>query len=96
MSESDGNETVRMVISGRVQGVGFRYFTRRAARQLGLVGWVRNLASGEVEARVSGEPSTLETFRQRLCQGPPGSRVDSVDESRLAVASDWSDFRIVY
>jgi acylphosphatase len=84
-----------MVISGRVQGVGFRYFTRRAATRLGLIGWVKNLPGGDVEVRVTGAPPALEALRQQLRQGPAGSRVDEICESDLATA-DWTGFEIVF
>ena len=96
MSEAGTDRAVRMVISGRVQGVGFRYFTRHAAERLALVGWVKNLPSGEVEVRVTGAPPTLDVFRQRLRQGPPGSRVDRLAESELAAAGDWTRFEITF
>ncbi len=96
MVGAEADQSLRIVISGRVQGVAFRYFTRGAARQLDLVGWVKNLPGGEVEVRVTGPPSTLESFRQRLRQGPPGSRVDSLSESELAAAEEWTDFQIAY
>lgn len=87
---------VRMVISGRVQGVSFRYFTRREAQRLGLVGQVRNLPSGEVEVRAQGEAEALELFRQRLRHGPPASRVDDIVESPLAAPEEWQGFEITY
>ncbi len=96
MSEAGTDRSVRMVISGRVQGVGFRYFTRRAAQQLGLVGWVNNLPGGEVEVRVTGASATLEALRRRLRRGPRGSRVDALAESQLAAAEDWLDFQIAF
>ena len=65
----------RYLISGRVQGVGFRYFVRRAAGRLGVTGWVRNLASGEVEAEGQGAEEVLEMFEVELRRGPPGSLV---------------------
>ena len=95
-STKQGHRAVRIVVSGRVQGVSFRYFTRQEARRLGLVGWVRNLATGEVEVRVAGEPAVLEEFRQRLWQGPPASRVDNLDESELMAGDDWQEFEITY
>ena len=69
---------LRYLIEGRVQGVGFRYFTRRSARQLGLAGYVRNLPDGSVEAVARGTDEALAAFEKSLEQGPPGSRVDSV------------------
>lgn len=65
-------------ISGRVQGVGFRYATRRAAKQYGLSGWVRNCPNGTVETTATGTTGSLDAFEQWLRQGPPGAHVDNV------------------
>lgn len=69
----------RFVVSGRVQGVGFRYFVLREAQALGLVGWVRNLVSGEVEVVAAGDEASLATLEGRLWQGPPHARVAAVE-----------------
>ena len=68
----------RYLIEGRVQGVGFRHFTRKAARELGLSGFVRNLPDGSVEAVAAGPGEALEALERHLRQGPPASRVDTV------------------
>ncbi len=65
-------------ITGRVQGVGFRYFAQSEARRLGLSGWVRNRREGTVEVLAQGPLDRLELFEQRLCQGPGTARVDAV------------------
>lgn len=96
MSQAETVRAVRMVISGRVQGVGFRYFTRRAAASLGLLGWVRNLPSGDVEVRVRGPRPSLQAFRAELERGPSGARVDDLVESELAAADSWERFEIVF
>lgn len=96
MSGPQQERSVQLLISGRVQGVGFRYYTLAAARRLGLVGWVKNLPGGEVEVRVTGPGSTLEALRRELRQGPPGSRVDALEETALESPSAWTEFRIVY
>ena len=67
-------------ISGRVQGVGFRWFVREEARRLGLSGWVGNLASGDVEVQAGGERSSLERLRRALHVGPTGARVDDMHD----------------
>ena len=67
-------------VSGRVQGVGFRWFIATEANRLGLRGWVRNIADGSVELRAEGPPNVLQTFRRRVEQGPPGARVSNVVE----------------
>jgi len=84
----------RIVISGKVQGVGFRWFTRRAARELGLAGRVRNLPDGRVEVEAAGEPGRLDDFRARLRQGPPGARVAGLEEQELSPVPDWDGFVI--
>ena len=71
----NSNQAVRVLVSGRVQGVGFRYFVQTRARQYGLCGYVRNLPDGGVEALAAGERVQLEAFVQDLQQGPPASRV---------------------
>lgn len=70
--------TVIFTIRGRVQGVGFRWFTTNAARALGLAGWVRNLPDGSVEALAVGEASALAELENALRVGPAGSHVESV------------------
>ena len=65
-------------VSGRVQGVAFRWETRRRADALGLAGWVRNLADGRVEVWVEGEPDDVETMATWLDGGPPAARVDDL------------------
>jgi acylphosphatase len=69
----------RYLISGRVQGVGFRYFTEAAAAREGLHGWVRNLPDGRVEINVEGEAEAVERFERNVRHGPPGARVSGVD-----------------
>jgi acylphosphatase len=65
-------------VSGRVQGVGFRYFAQDAARREGLTGYVTNLADGRLEVVVEGEAESLERFERVLRQGPSRSRVEHV------------------
>ena len=68
----------RFVVSGRVQGVGFRYFTQDTARREGVTGWVRNLPDGGVEALVEGEAEAVTRVERALRTGPRGARVDRV------------------
>ena len=72
--------TLHVRISGRVQGVGFRWFVREEARRLGLSGWVTNLPSGDVEVEAGGERSSLERLRGALQVGPSGAQVDEVQD----------------
>jgi acylphosphatase len=68
----------RLVVSGRVQGVAFRQSTVDAARRLGVVGWVRNLDDGRVEAVAEGERRQVEALLTWCRHGPPLARVDDV------------------
>lgn len=72
------SEVLRIVVNGRVQGVGFRDYTARIGNRLGLAGWVRNLPGGEVEILVKVTPSGKEPFLSALRKGPPTSRVEEI------------------
>ena len=69
----------RFVVSGRVHGVGFRFFTQATAMRENLHGWVRNLPNGRVEAAAEGEADAIERFERALRHGPPGARVEDLD-----------------
>ena len=71
-------------IAGRVQGVGFRWWTLGVARDLNLDGWVRNAPDGSVEVAARGPQAKLSELRLRLSQGPPAARVESVREVELS------------
>jgi acylphosphatase len=73
-----GRRTVRVRIEGRVQGVGFRYWTEAAATGLGLDGWVRNRRDGGVEAVFSGAAQDVAEMIERCRRGPSAARVDAV------------------
>ena len=81
-------------ISGRVQGVGFRYFAERAAARLSLGGYVKNCSDGTVEVYAIGESTALEAFRLQLADGPRGARVLGIDESDEAVNDRYRIFMI--
>ncbi|WP_144785851.1 acylphosphatase [Microbacterium sp. BH-3-3-3] len=71
--------TATMTVSGRVQGVGFRYSLQVEAERLGVGGWVRNRRDGSVEAFLAGDPDAVETVIAWAHDGPAGARVDDVD-----------------
>jgi len=66
-------------ITGRVQGVGFRWFVRERADALGLAGWVKNRSDGSVELLVSGDALASEQFLAAVRRGPPHARVDAIE-----------------
>jgi len=78
---SDERETRRFLVSGRVQGVGFRWFVEREAATLGLTGWVRNREDGRVEVLATGTRPQLAALYRRLHEGPRAARVDEVSAS---------------
>jgi len=86
----------RFIVSGRVQGVGFRYFAIRAARQAGVVGTVRNLSDGNVEAVVEGTAEAVANFRAELERGPSYSSVASVDEFEMRPTGRYTAFDVVF
>jgi acylphosphatase len=73
---------VRLVITGVVQGVSFRWYARLEAERLRLSGWVRNLPTGEVEAVAEGPAADVDAFVTWCRHGPPSARVDRVDATR--------------
>lgn len=81
-------------MSGRVQGVGFRFFADEAARVEGLSGWVRNLPDGRVEAMVEGDLESVERFGRQLARGPGGARVDRIETSEEAPDGRGRPFEI--
>ncbi len=85
---------VRLVIHGRVQGVGFRYFALRQAQALGVAGHASNHASGTVEIEAEGDPGPMDRFVEAMKQGPQSSRVDRVDEDWDEGPSRHRSFRI--
>ncbi len=72
------------LVSGVVQGVGFRYFVHRRALGLALSGWVRNLPDGRVEVVAQGPPGDLASLEVAIARGPPHSHVNNVDKSDIS------------
>lgn len=86
--------TIRLRIGGRVQGVGFRDALGREAERLGVTGWVRNRADGDVEAVVQGGDAALAALTAWARRGPPAARVERVDSGAPAPehARDYARF----
>jgi acylphosphatase len=84
----------RFYIGGRVQGVGFRWFTKDAATRAGVTGWVRNLPDGRVEAYVEGDAQAVTRVEAALRSGPRGSRVKTVAVEDEDAAGSYTDFSI--
>jgi acylphosphatase len=84
----------RLVIGGRVQGVGFRYFTQEIALREGVTGWVRNRSDGCVEVYIEGEAETVTRVERLLRRGPPSARVDGVHVEIELPTGRYSEFVI--
>jgi len=84
----------RALVSGSVQGVGFRYSARREALRLGVSGWVRNLDDGDVEIWAEGDGAALADFREWLQEGPPGASIRSVDSQKAEPLGSYATFSI--
>ncbi|MHC1566895.1 MAG: acylphosphatase [Candidatus Syntropharchaeia archaeon] len=87
---------VHVYVSGRVQGVFFRHFTRSEAISLGLTGWVKNLRDGRVEVVAEGEEEDLQKFLDRLREGPRGAMVKGMEVTWEPYRGDMDRFEIVY
>ena len=94
---TEDKQAKRYFVSGNVQGVGFRFFTQRAAERLQLSGYTRNLPDGRVEAYAVGTPDQLAKFRSILERGPLGATVSEVKEEQAAVDPNYEEgFGITY
>jgi acylphosphatase len=87
-------KAIRFLVSGLVQGVGYRFFAVRAARGLGISGFARNLPDGRVEVVAQGSEDALGRFEEALRLGPPGGRVQAVEPSDAALDKALDDFEI--
>jgi acylphosphatase len=83
-----GEMTVHVIVTGRVQGVGYRYATAEQAHQLELAGWVRNLADGRVEALLHGDEDAVRGLIQWMHKGPDMARVDDICITPSITAGD--------
>ncbi len=83
-------------VSGRVQGVGFRYTTQRVGARLGLDGWVRNQHDGTVQVHVQGAADVVDRFIEFLKEGPPAARVIGVEVSEVSADTDLTGFSVTY
>ena len=92
----NNKKRVKLLISGRVQGVGFRASTRSRARKLGLKGWVRNLRNGKVKAVAEGEKEDLEKFIEWAKEGPFTAKVTDIEVNFEEYKGDFNNFSIEY
>ena len=84
MASAPAEMTVQFIVSGAVQGVGYRYFVLHRAGLLGIGGWARNLPDGRVEVLAQGSPESLALMESALREGPPHARVSDVERSQIS------------
>ncbi|MDD3718601.1 MAG: acylphosphatase [Actinomycetota bacterium] len=87
---------VRVIVSGRVQGVYYRAYAVDEARELGLTGWVKNIPGGRVEAVFEGEEEAVRRMVDWCWKGSPSSRVESVEVFREEATGEYSSFTVAY
>jgi acylphosphatase len=90
----DGVVRLEATVRGRVQGVGFRYYVLRLARQLGLAGWVANDPDGSVRTVAEGSEAAIDQLDDALRAGPPGAIVDDVLAVRMPGSGTFDGFAI--
>jgi acylphosphatase len=88
--------TLKYIVSGRVQGVGFRWFTLNSAQMIGIKGYVKNRANGTVEIVARGTDEQLERFLMDIKKGPSFSRVDEIKTEVLPDEHLYHRFEITY
>lgn len=91
-----GNIRVRLIVSGRVQGVWFRDSTRKKANEINIHGWVRNKADGTVEVLAEGDEKDVSELVEWCHQGPPHARVSGVIKKEESYSGEFNSFDIVF
>lgn len=87
---------VHLIISGRVQGVGFRFYTRDIAMETGVKGWVKNLKNGSVEAVAEGSPAEIKEFLKRIKEGYLGRNISHIEEREEPYSGEFISFDITF
>jgi acylphosphatase len=93
---SNPTKAFTAIVSGYVQGVGFRYYTRSMANRLGVRGYVQNLPDGTVKVVCEGNPAAASQMEKWLRQGPPSARVTHVEVTHHSAASGYPAFTVEF
>jgi acylphosphatase len=94
MADTGARRRLDATVTGRVQGVGFRWFVLREAMELGLDGWVANTQNGSVRCVAEGPDDRLEALLERLREGPPAAIVDNVSEAFMPATGTLGPFSV--
>jgi len=88
--------SMHFLVKGKVQGVGFRWFSSREAKRLGLTGWVKNLPDGRVEGVAEGDSQTVIKFLESIAKGPMFSHVEGVEKTeKIVEVTSFNSFDII-
>jgi len=93
---SETSKGLHLIVHGVVQGVGFRWYVERTARNFGLTGWVKNVYDGTVECYAEGGEGALHGFLKDINIGPSGSRVTKVEPTWKEATGEYKEFRITF
>ena len=88
-------KTIHLIISGSVQGIGFRKWMKQQAKRLSLVGWVKNRDDGAVESVLQGDDASIQQLTMIVHEGPPLAIVEGVLEEQIYDARKYDDFIVV-
>lgn len=92
----DNLKRLHCFVSGRVQGVGFRYFTQQTANELELTGWVKNTFDGKVEFIAEGTEEQLEVFKRKISRGPSSGYVKDLKTIEMPASGEFRTFRVKF
>lgn len=87
-------KSIYMILSGRVQGVGFRYFALHKAVELGISGWVSNTIDNKLEIEATGDPDKLEVFIDWMKTGPTRAIIKTISVNEITPSRDFTNFTI--
>ena len=96
MAEESTKNAFHVIVSGRVQGVGFRYNTRNEAQRRKLTGWVKNLSEGSVEVFCEGDSKDVKSFLHWLKKGPAGAYVRNVEITPIQYKGSYKSFIVAF
>lgn len=89
-------KNLKLLISGRVQGIGYRAFVEKRAENHGIKGYVKNLSDGKVEVVAKGDDKDLDQFIEKLRKGPAFALVRDIEIDEISLTENFKDFRIEY
>ncbi len=87
---------IKLILSGRVQDIGYRYFVRSKAQLFNINGWIKNMSSGEVVIIAEGKDEALNQFKKICKEGPLFANIDTFEEEDLEFRNEFDDFKVIF